>query len=239
MNTHRTFYTSFLTTAALTALTAFSTHAGEAYHAAASGPEHHRGSTIDSAAQGKATENIPTMNIPHHQHSGNHSDTRLDYDNYPTQNHPMGTLQAPGTASSIQQYTAEPVYQSPYSRPDYDPNADIILLEPKETGGGITYVSGGVGDAEFAAITQMESNFTTKFMFIGEGGIYLSSVSINIANADGTPILNTVTDGPVLLINLAPGKYTIQVSSGGISETKKVRLGKGPSVRYFRLQTRS
>jgi hypothetical protein len=78
---------------------------------------------------------------------------------------------------------------------------------------GIRYVSGGVGEAERAALRQMTEDYSLKLVFAVQQGNALADVNVAIKDSQGTPVLDTVIQGPWLYVDLPPGKYTVVASA--------------------------
>lgn len=104
-----------------------------------------------------------------------------------------------------------------------------VLAQPPEVQNvdGVTYVSGGVGDESMAQLTDIEKQFDLKLFLVGQSGTYLSDVSIAITDAEGKAMLQTTSDGPVLLVNLPTGAYMIRASKNGnrLNHIINVNLG--------------
>jgi hypothetical protein len=52
----------------------------------------------------------------------------------------------------------------------------------------------------------------TKLEFFLAGGPYLSDVHVVVADAQGNELVDTVTDGPWLILDLPDGQYNVQAS---------------------------
>jgi hypothetical protein len=50
--------------------------------------------------------------------------------------------------------------------------------------------------------------------------LYLADVTVVISDTSGAKVLNAVSDGPFLLVNVAPGKYQVSVTYAGESFTR-------------------
>jgi hypothetical protein len=97
--------------------------------------------------------------------------------------------------------------------------------------GGIAFVSGGVGTDSIDRLNSLASDFDLKLVFALESGAYLSKVTVVIADAQGKPLLDTVSEGPWLLASLPTGSYRIVATFAGNSLTRQV------SVVYAKLET--
>lgn len=86
-------------------------------------------------------------------------------------------------------------------------------------------VSGGVGEASRIAIEEVQSQYNTKFVFTGERGIYLADVKVSIRDKDGLEVVNGVSDGPFMLAELKPGKYTVEAEASGFNKKRTITAG--------------
>lgn len=104
-----------------------------------------------------------------------------------------------------------------------------LLAQPPEVqkGDGIAFVSGGVGDESMTQLTDIEQQFDLKLFLVGQSGSYLSDVSIAITDAEGKAMLQTTSDGPLLLVNLPSGTYTIRASKNGTRLTQIINVHLG------------
>ncbi|SDW21607.1 carboxypeptidase-like regulatory domain-containing protein [Thiocapsa roseopersicina] len=86
-----------------------------------------------------------------------------------------------------------------------------------KTAGDIRYVSGGIGESERAELDALSSQFNLRLLFATEGsGEYLSSVQVNILDAQGGPILTAESKGPWFLAQLPAGDYSVDVTPTGL-----------------------
>ena len=97
-------------------------------------------------------------------------------------------------------------------------------IEP-QTQGEVTFVSGGVGGDEQDAMRAMRSDYNLSLLFsITGSGEYLSDVKVNITDVSGNTFLNAVSDGPMFLAKLKPGRYIVTVEQNGQAAHKKVTV---------------
>jgi len=100
-------------------------------------------------------------------------------------------------------------------------SAEQSLLTP-QTQGEITFVSGGVGIDDLNAIQTMRTDYNLSLLFSVQGtGKYVSDVKVSIVNSDGDILLESVSDGPMFLANLKPGRYSVIADREGQVVTKK------------------
>lgn len=86
----------------------------------------------------------------------------------------------------------------------------------------VVVISGGIGDNGIAEMEKQQKNYSLKVVFSGEGGIYLSDVDVNINDTSGKMVTHTITQGPVLLARLKPGRYNLTASQN--NKIKKVNI---------------
>ena len=98
-------------------------------------------------------------------------------------------------------------------------------LPKPETKDGITYLSGGVGKSEAAAMKAEEKRYPLSMTFsAAKDNEYLASVPVTIKNAKGQTLLDTVSDGPIMLVKLPAGKYTVAAEAYGQSLRRTVQV---------------
>ena len=83
---------------------------------------------------------------------------------------------------------------------------------------GIPYVSGGVSLDEQQMLRDMTQDDNIQLIFAAKNGDYLSDVTVQIVDARGHEVLNTVTQGPWLFTKLPAGTYTIRATIKGQSQ---------------------
>lgn len=93
--------------------------------------------------------------------------------------------------------------------------AEQELITP-QTQGEVTFVNGGVGGDEQAAMQALRPDYNLHLLFSIKGtGEYVSDVRVRIADSSGNTLLETVSDGPMLFAKLKPGRYTVTVDRDG------------------------
>lgn len=92
---------------------------------------------------------------------------------------------------------------------------------PSQTEEGVRFASGGVGAEEAAAMRAAASDYSLEILFASRQGAHLSGVEVRIARTDGAEVLDTTSQGPMLLVDLPPGTYTLEASVGGASQTRR------------------
>ena len=109
-----------------------------------------------------------------------------------------------------------------------DMRDDEALAKAKPTDNGkVQYVSGGVAVSGMRAIDAEEHTYNLKMLFVGGAeGEYLAEVAVNIIDGKSNTLLSATTEGPVLLVRLPPGHYTVKTkTSNGAMLTRHVKVG--------------
>ena len=97
-------------------------------------------------------------------------------------------------------------------------------LEPIDSSGvqvqrqeqnGITYLSGGVGEDEAKAIQQTTGYNLHMTFAIGPENKYIPDVDVVIQKAQGQTVLTLSQAGPLVYVQLPPGKYTVVATRNG------------------------
>jgi hypothetical protein len=102
-----------------------------------------------------------------------------------------------------------------------------VQLTPK-TENGITYLCGGIGTAEAEQMKREAANYNLMLTFAENNGAYVANVQVEIADARGKPILETVCDAPIMLVNLPTARsYRIRAEVAGHPVKKTVRVRPG------------
>jgi len=98
-------------------------------------------------------------------------------------------------------------------------------LPQTKTENGITYMSGGVGKPEAAAMKEEAKHYPLSMVFsAAEDNEYLAGVEVTIKNRAGTAVLKAVSDGPIMLVKLPAGKYTVAAEAHGKTLRKTVNV---------------
>lgn len=98
-------------------------------------------------------------------------------------------------------------------------------LPPLQTSGSVSYITGGIGLDESAAMKTAEKDFALSLLFAqSKRGEYLSGVKVSIKDKAGKTVLETVSDGPMLLARLPAGTYKISAEHEGKVMVKTVRV---------------
>lgn len=84
------------------------------------------------------------------------------------------------------------------------------------------YLSGGIGKGGVQAMKVAAIDYTTMLTFANKAGEYLADVDVTIKNRDGDALVSTVTNGPILLVDLPAGRYQVEASFEGKHVTRNI-----------------
>jgi len=88
-----------------------------------------------------------------------------------------------------------------------------------------TYLNGGVGDDEQAAMRCRAKEFPLRMTFSeGKGGKYIADVSVVVTDAHGNSVFELSTAGLMLDAALPDGNCKVNASFKGLTESKAVTL---------------
>lgn len=100
----------------------------------------------------------------------------------------------------------------------------------------VEMVSGGIGDGGMEAIEEKQKDYSLKLVFADADGEYLADVKVLIKDRKGNEVVNTDSVGPVLLLKLKPGVYTVSSTTNKETKSQKVTVrNKGTSSYYVHI----
>jgi len=89
--------------------------------------------------------------------------------------------------------------------------------------GGTDYLNGGSGDEERAAMAARQHEFPFKVVMSGAGGEFVVADKLSVSTPQGE-LLAIRDAGPIVMIKLRPGQYTLEATWQGKTERRSVRL---------------
>ena len=99
---------------------------------------------------------------------------------------------------------------------------------------GVTYLSGGIGEDEAKAIQQATGYNLHMTFSIGPEGKYVPDVDVVVQKATGQTVLTLSQSGPLVYVQLPPGKYTVVATRNGEERRDTANVGNGsPSNLVF------
>lgn len=102
--------------------------------------------------------------------------------------------------------------------------------------GAATLLSGGVTLDESMQMRRMMSQYPMRIVMSAPNGDYEIADSLTILR-NGEVVAQLSEAGPYVLADLAPGRYTVQASFAGVSQTRAVSVGGGGTTLHLVVPT--
>ncbi len=115
----------------------------------------------------------------------------------------------------------------------------MFFLAPGVTGADkptVPFLAGGVGSEERESLLAARDGFNTHFIFaVSRSGHFVADVIVRIEDARGGEVLDTMVPGPLLYIQLAPGRYSVAATYNGMRQTRRfeVRVKRRSQVIFY------
>lgn len=103
-------------------------------------------------------------------------------------------------------------------------------LPPAQSQGQVEFLSGGIGADESDAIKKEAVSWPLLLELAQAGNPraeYISDVPVTISDESGKIVLDTVAEGPFLLVKLPPGKYSVEATYQSIKLYRQLDIRKG------------
>lgn len=103
----------------------------------------------------------------------------------------------------------------------------LSLNATAATQDAIAYVSGGIGHDEAVALEREAKNYPLSLFFSGgKRNEFLADVRVTIKDKAGNVVLDSVSSGPIMLVRLPAGEYSISARNDtpGPELHRKVRV---------------
>jgi opacity protein-like surface antigen len=108
------------------------------------------------------------------------------------------------------------------------PAAVLAAPTPKQQN-GITYVNGGVGEEEQAAMKAQRADYNLLLTFATkQSGAYRSDVQLDIMDSKGASLVTAANAGPMFFARLPAGTYRISAAAEGKTFKRTVKVGSAP-----------
>jgi hypothetical protein len=104
------------------------------------------------------------------------------------------------------------------------------ILPKVQNANGIDYMNGGAGEEARAVMDAKGAQFSLHNVFSGKGGEYVVARKVTITPVGGKAVEPITIDnaGPILMVSLPPGSYTIEADVDGKTQRKTVKLAGQP-----------
>lgn len=101
-------------------------------------------------------------------------------------------------------------------------------LPPERVQGDVEFISGGRTPEEEAAVKRAAQEWPLEVVFYEKDGAKdrtVENIPVKITNAHGGVVFDGLSSGPVLLVNLPKGRYTVTTHWDAWDFSKPVTLG--------------
>jgi hypothetical protein len=92
---------------------------------------------------------------------------------------------------------------------------------------GVEYVSGGIGQTEAQRMKRAANDYSLALLFATPSGQYLADVDVQLKDSRGAAVLSVEDTGPMLLVNLPPGRYQVEAAYNGDAKKALVDIRSG------------
>ena len=108
--------------------------------------------------------------------------------------------------------------------------ACLAQLPDARSMNGIRFITGGIGSDVSKAMQAEAKQWPLLIEFSQADGqakpAWVSGVKISISDAKNAPLLDTICDGPLMLVKLPPGSYSIAASYNGVAQNRTLVIAK-------------
>ncbi|MCL6704356.1 carboxypeptidase regulatory-like domain-containing protein [Pseudomonas sp. T1.Ur] len=101
-----------------------------------------------------------------------------------------------------------------------------VQVQPMQQN-GITYLSGGIGEDEARAIGQAQGYNLHMTFAIGPENKYVPDVDVTVQSASGQTLLTLSDAGPLVYVQLPPGRYSVVATRNGEERRDTAEVGSG------------
>jgi opacity protein-like surface antigen len=107
--------------------------------------------------------------------------------------------------------------------------AAVLAAPTQKQQNGITYVNGGVGEEEQAAMKAQRADYNLLLTFATkQSGAYRSDVQLDISDAKGANLVTAANTGPMFFAKLPSGTYRVSAAAEGKTFKRTVKVGSAP-----------
>lgn len=105
-------------------------------------------------------------------------------------------------------------------------------LPAAQSQAGVKYVQGGIGKDESTAMLQAAKDYPLALVFSGgKANHYVANIDIRVCDAAGKTVLQSNSEGPIMLLDLPAGKYTVDAQYRDKTLTQRIELTPKRSTR--------
>jgi hypothetical protein len=115
--------------------------------------------------------------------------------------------------------------------------ADLPLPAAQQQG-AISFVTGGIGSDEAQAFRSAAPQYNLRLTLAAVSGEFFAGVKVTLRDAKGNTVVEAVSDGPYLFLNVPPGRYQVTADNmGQVQRRHAVVRANGGTELYLRWKT--
>lgn len=111
---------------------------------------------------------------------------------------------------------------------DVDAVTDTPALRVQESA-GVQFLNGGTGESERNAMKALQSEFPLQIVFSDKSGALGVADHVRVLNGQ-QQLVSVDKAGPVLMVKLPPGRYTLEADFGGKMQRRSVQMSSAPKT---------
>jgi hypothetical protein len=143
----------------------------------------------------------------------------------------MPTRHAPAVITLALSLAAATTLLAQAPTADVDAVTDTPALRVQEQG-GVQFLNGGTGDPERNAMRALHSEFPLQIVFSGKAGELGVADQVRVLNGR-QQMVSVDKAGPVLMVKLPPGHYTVEADIAGKTQRRAVQMGSAPKTVHW------
>ena len=113
-------------------------------------------------------------------------------------------------------------------------SACYAQLPKVQTQGNITYISGGIGEDEAAAMKAESKSWPLSIEFsehLVNQDLWVAQVYLRILDSKGKTLFDTTVDGPIFLGKLPPGNYELLATYQEVTKRRVIEIKQGQHIK--------
>jgi len=113
-------------------------------------------------------------------------------------------------------------------------SACYAQLPKVQTQGNITYISGGIGEDEAAAMKAESKSWPLSIEFsehLVNQDLWVAQVYLRILDSKGKTLFDTTVDGPIFLGKVPPGNYELLATYQEVTKRRVIEIKQGQHIK--------
>jgi hypothetical protein len=95
---------------------------------------------------------------------------------------------------------------------------------------GVDYLNGGIGTEQADRMRAMSADFPVQMTFAERGQAgdeFVADVHLRVTDSSGRTVIDLPSQGPIFLLALPPGSYTVEAEHAGAVKTQRFDVASG------------